>query len=150
MTKRVTILQTTVLPLSQTAYLFSFYSKWFPVLYSTISPHLSSLPSPSPQLQWLYLLKSSRVYPSLLLDSSGEQVIVQPGCRTCELFTQETLRGKKGFLYPEKLMWKSSFCIRGRWNLVKSKLTCRGCVEEGNVTCVRECTLLCGGIMCML
>ena len=129
MIKRVTILRTTVLPLSQTAYLFSFYSKWFPVLYSTISPHLSSLPSPSPQLQWLYLLKSSRVYPSLLLDASGEQVIVQPACRASELFIQETLGGKKGFLHPEKLMLKSSFWIRGRW-MWKSFF----CIRRGEIS----------------
>ena len=128
MTKRVTILWTSVLPISQTAYLYSFYSKWFPVLYSTISPHLSSLPSPCPLLQWLHLLKSTRVYPSLLLDASGEQAIVQPDCRASELFIQETLRGKKGFLYPEKLMWKSSFCIRGRW-MWKSSF----CIRRGEI-----------------
>ena len=118
-TMRVTILCTTILSLS------------LKMISCAILHHLApSFLTPIPQSSATVIIfaEIQPCYPSLLLDASGEQAILQPDCRACELFIQQTLRGKKGFLYPERLMWKSSFCIRGRW-MWKSSF----CIRRGEI-----------------
>ena len=123
-TKMVTILWTTALLLSQTAYFFSFYSKWFPELHTLPSCAVFPLPSPTPQLQWLYLLKSTRVCQANKSSYSLAVVHASSSHRKHSEVKKGSISGEANveifFLYPGRWMWKSSFCIRRDeilWNL---------------------------------